>query len=165
MTGFFQKLFGRKSPPAPDLSNLSISRSERMRAALTYSEAMLSKRFDPAKARLVEFECCVTDIATMTQEIIRFNQQMNAEKGINPLETVYDFHRVNLDQFFTDPKTNTYIDQFHYRLFHQAADEFCNRVHQCSLEEFGRLEHNYRVLRPVIASVTEICLAIGKAIH
>lgn len=165
MTGFFQKLFGKKSPPVPDLSDRSISRSQRMREALLYSEAMLSKRFDPNRARLIEFECCKPDIMSMTAELIHFNQVMEAEKGINPVETIYDFKKINLEQFFIDPQNNTYIDQYNYRLFHKAADEFCTRVHECSLEEFGRLEHNYRVLRPVIASVTEICMAIGRAIH
>lgn len=165
MNGFFKKLFGFDKVPPPDFTARSFSRSEKMREALTYSESMLSKRFDPKVAKLQVFDTCVPDILLMTEELKKFNAIMRAEKGIKPVDVVYEFKTTDLETFFTDSKKNVYISQLSYREFHEEAKVFCDYVHQSSLEELGRLEHNYRMLRPVIHTVTEICLAIGKAIN
>lgn len=165
MNSFFKKLFGFDKVQPPDFDARQLTRSEKMREALTYSESMLSKRFDPKVARLIEFEVCTPNILVMTSELIKHNATMNAGKGIKPLDVVVEFNNTNLEKFFTDSVSGTYISQLAYRHFHEEAKLFCEFVHQSSLEEFGRLEHNYRMLRPVIHSVTEICLAIGKAVN
>lgn len=164
MKELISKLFGRNRPEPPDLESTSLTRSEKMRAALTYSEGMLAKRFSPERAQLVVFETCCGNILDMTEELKKHNAVMASGGGIKASDTIYDFVNTNLDQFFVDPKNNTYINQHAYRLFHTQAELFCKLVHECSLAEFGRLEHNYRCLRPVIASVTEICNGIGKAV-
>lgn len=166
MKEFISKLFGgRNAPTPPDLESKALTRSEKMRLALTYSESMLAKRFNPNVAQQITFEACCDNIVSMIEELKKHNQTMLNGGGIKPSDTVYDFTLMNLDQFFIDPKSRTYIDQYAYRLFHAEAVQFCELVHECSLAEFGRLEHNYRTLRPVISSVTEICNAIGKAVN
>ncbi len=165
MKSLFDKLFNKDNKPKPpDLENKSLTRSQLMRDALTYSESMLSKRFRPDKAQRATFEACCGNILAMTEELRKHNLTMAKELGIKPGDAVYDFVETNLDAFFIDPETNTYIDQIAYRDFHSEAVIFCQRVHESSIAEFGRLEHNYRTLRPVIHSVTQICTAIGKAV-
>ena len=157
----YKKLFPNKQKIVDDVRVKS--RHETMTESLEYSRRMLGKRFSPRVAQITNLETITSNILQFNTELRRINRILENEEKLKPGDAIFDYKETTLARFFIDEATNSYINQSEFRTFYELATKFTELTKEGSTAEYGRHEHNYRVLTKVIRSIIQICTAIGDA--